>query len=272
MKILNLYAGIGGNRQLWSDKHSITSVEINEKIAKVYSNRFPQDKVIVGNAEEHLIKHFREYDFIWASPPCPTHSVMCFSQNKKKLPDMKLYSLILFLKSWFKGKWAVENVISYYEPLIKPTANIDRHLFWSNFLITNLIIEKKDDWYIRRAQIPQLCEQHKVNFDDFKVIEDVPEVHAGNEQFRRRQILRNCVRPELGLHILECAFKVKQKTLNEGGNFPSNEVVELTLSDSANASSKPCPHCKKVMLEAEFNIHVCPDKVYVEKLGKASDS
>jgi len=211
IRVLNLYAGIGGNRKLWKDV-DVVAVENNEKIAKVYAKRFPEDKIIVGDATEYLIEHFREFDFIWASPPCPTHSVMCNSQHKKKLPDMKLYSLIIFLQKWFDGKWVVENVIPYYKPLINPTMIIDRHLFWSNFPISNIRIKKKKDWYIRRAQIPQLCEQHQVDFSDFDVIKDVPEVHGGKEQFRRRQILRNCVNPEIGLHIFTEAYR-EYKTL-----------------------------------------------------------
>src|SRR3990167_9766080 len=40
VKILNLYAGIGGNRRLWGDL-KITAVENNEETAKVYSDYFP---------------------------------------------------------------------------------------------------------------------------------------------------------------------------------------------------------------------------------------
>lgn len=35
MKILNLYAGIGGNRALW-ENCEVTAVELDEKIADVY--------------------------------------------------------------------------------------------------------------------------------------------------------------------------------------------------------------------------------------------
>jgi len=213
MKILNLYAGIGGNRKLWGDEHEITAVENDERIAKVYHKRFPKDKIIIKDALEYLENHFRKFDFIWASPPCPTHSVMCNSQKKKKIPDMRLYGLIIFLKKWFKGKWVVENVKPYYKPLINPTIIIDRHMFWSNFPISSLKIKKKKDWYIRRAQIPQLCEQHQIDISIFDVIKNVPEVHSGKKQFRRRQILRNCVNPEIGLHILNCAFKENKKLL-----------------------------------------------------------
>ena len=37
-KILNLYAGIGGNRKLWGDEHEITAVEYDEATADVYTS------------------------------------------------------------------------------------------------------------------------------------------------------------------------------------------------------------------------------------------
>ena len=77
LKILNLYAGIGGNRKLW-EGHEVTAVEFNPEIAKIYQDLFPNDKVIVGDAHQYLLEHYKEFDFIWASPPCPTHSRMNF--------------------------------------------------------------------------------------------------------------------------------------------------------------------------------------------------
>ena len=136
IKILNDYAGIGGNRKLWGDDHEITAIENNPKIAKIYQDFFPKDKVIVTDAHDYLLKHFKEFDFIWSSPPCPTHSRMGKS-NQKRLPiypDMKLYEEVLLLQHYFKGKWVIENVISFYKPLIKPQ-ELQRHYFWSNFLI-----------------------------------------------------------------------------------------------------------------------------------------
>lgn len=69
MKILNCYAGIGGNRKLWGDDHEITAVENDPDIAKIYQDFFPNDKVIVADAHQYLLDHFKEYDFIWSSPP-----------------------------------------------------------------------------------------------------------------------------------------------------------------------------------------------------------
>ena len=121
MKILNLYACLGGNRYLWGDDHEITAVEWDEELAKLYQERFPKDKVIVADAHQYLLDHYKEFDFIWSSPPCPTHSRARFARRNTTTaayPDMKLYQEIIFLDKWFDGKYVVENVIPYYEPLI----------------------------------------------------------------------------------------------------------------------------------------------------------
>ena len=119
MKILNLYAGIGGNRKLWNNEHEITAVEYNPKIAKIYQDFFPKDIVVVADAHQYLLEHYKEFDFIWSSPPCPSHSVcnhFLFAQGNIRYPDMSLWQEIVFLQKWFKGKWIVENVKSYYPP------------------------------------------------------------------------------------------------------------------------------------------------------------
>ena len=192
MKILNLYAGIGGNRKLWANNHEITAIEINSEIANIYRDLFPQDKVIVADAHQYLLEHFFEYDFIWSSPPCQTHS--SFRQNicvrfrgtKPEYPDMRLYQEIIFLQNNFKGKWLVENVRPYYKPLIMPTIELQRHLFWSNFEIKHADFKKEK---IRTFQIKDLEEIH-----GFKL--------SGYNLPNKRQVLRNCVLPELGSHIL----------------------------------------------------------------------
>lgn len=203
IKVLNLYAGIGGNRKLW-DNVEVTAVEINEDIAKIYKDFFPNDKVIVGDAHEYLLKHYNEFKFIWASPPCPTHSRfnnLKFQQLDKgfkpRYPDMKLYEEIIFLKHWFKDKWVVENVKSYYDPLIKPFES-GNHYFWSNFHITN---KKSVERGIRSKSI------------ELKEIERGFKLHKELPKKFREKVLNNCVFSSLGLHIFNCAFKEKQQRL-----------------------------------------------------------
>lgn len=202
LKILNLYAGIGGNRKLWTGDIEVTAVENNESIAKIYQDFFPNDKVIVTDAHQFLLEHFKEYDFIWSSPPCPTHSRINFLNNEKvelgitpKFPDMKLYEEIIFLKFWFKGKFVIENVISYYEPLIKPQKS-GSHYFWTNFTIS-------DKGNITRGI------REDMDFVSEKVGFDI----SNYDNVDKRKVLNNCVEPELGLHIFNMAFKEPQRTL-----------------------------------------------------------
>jgi len=202
MKILNLYAGIGGNRKLWGDKHEIIAVENNSEIAKIYQDFFPNDKVIITDAHQYLLKHFQEFDFIWSSPPCPTHSDIRRAgvhrgRNKAVYPEMKLYEEIILLKHFVKleTKWVVENVVGYYKPLIKPF-KAHRHFFWSNFIILDKEIQNN------RIHNEIVGSKPIYGFDISKT--DIDE---------KRKVLRNMVDPEVGLHILDCAFKDQQKTL-----------------------------------------------------------
>lgn len=134
-------------------EHEITSIEYNEEIASIYKEYFPNDKLIVTDAHQYLLDHFKEFDFIWSSPPCPTHSILNTTMvglgQAVKYPDMQLYQQIILLNNWFSGKFCVENVIPYYEPLIKPSVKLQRHLFWTNFYVkpidmgkTGIILEQ----------------------------------------------------------------------------------------------------------------------------------
>ena len=64
-KILNLYAGIGGNRKLWGNEYEITAVELDNETANVYKDYFPNDNVIVTDAHEYLLNNYDKYDFIY---------------------------------------------------------------------------------------------------------------------------------------------------------------------------------------------------------------
>ena len=199
MKILNLFAGIGGNRTLWGDQHEITAIENNQQIALIYHKRFPNDKIIITDAYKYLENHYEEFDFAWLSPPCITHTrLVAFPSFKPKLPDMRLYSLIVFLQRFFKGKWVVENVIPHYQPLIKPEAIIDRHYFWSNFPLENKRYDKPTGNF-KDLKLPILCKCLDV---DLNLIETLPSRNERNHD-NKRNVLRNCVLPEVGKYVLD---------------------------------------------------------------------
>lgn len=195
MKVLNLYAGIGGNRKLWGDGHDITSVELVPEIADHYHTLYPSDTIIVGDAHEYLVKHVMDgWDFIWASPPCPTHSRINRDGNRPPVyPDMKLYQEIIMLSNnWYKGKWCIENVIPYYEALIPPTIEIDRHYFWSNFIINKIEVEPETPISKQRAN----DSRYGFSFENTEFCG--PKV----------KVLRNLVNPEIGLNIFNTAFSI----------------------------------------------------------------
>ena len=53
-----------------------------------------------------------------------------------------LVEYIFFTFNFFNGKYVVENVIPYYEPLIAANKR-GRHLYWTNFNLPNNISERK---------------------------------------------------------------------------------------------------------------------------------
>lgn len=200
MKILNLYSGIGGNRELWGNDHDITAVELDEKRASKYQSLFPNDTVIVTDAHEYLLDNFRDFDFIWTSPPCQTHSRVNHFLNsgvakRPRYPKMELYQEIIFLQNFCKTLYCVENVISYYQPMIKPQI-IGRHQLWANFKIPPIPMPKNEIGSMHG----KWNTAHNIPIDE-----------------------RNKVNAELGLHILERAQGiVKERVYQVGSLFSIN--------------------------------------------------
>lgn len=207
MKILNLYAGIGGNRKLWSNEHEVVAVENNKEIANAYKTFYPNDEVIIDDAHKFLLDNFKEFDFIWSSPPCQTHSKtnwFLHGQGIIRYPDMKLYEEIIFLRQWGKDiKWIVENVVGYYKPLIE-AKKVGRHLFWSNFHITDKKIDYVQIGTMNRQaskKAQRKAIKNEVIIPNFYTLKDLQQFKIKN----KRQVLRNSVYPEVGKHILDCA-------------------------------------------------------------------
>tara|TARA_R110000822_G_C15080567_1_gene469609 strand:+ start:52 stop:645 length:594 start_codon:yes stop_codon:yes gene_type:complete len=196
MKILNLYSGIGGNRMLWGNEHEITAVEYSSKIAAKYKTLYPNDRIVVADAHQYLLDHYSEYDFIWSSPPCQTHSRANYFINyitESRYPKMELWQEIIFLKTFFKGKFCVENVISYYDYFIPPTTEIGRHYLWANFVIPKIPQPKND--------IGTMIKGHP-NRASKKPLEE-----------------RNMVNAELGLHILNRALDITNSNNKKQGEL-----------------------------------------------------
>lgn len=197
MKVLNLYAGLGGNRKLWQDVE-VTAVENNEEVAEAYKLFYPDDLVIVGDAHGYLLDHFHEFDFIWSSPPCQSHSRMARVNHSRyghrRYPDMKLYQEIIFLEEYFKGLWVVENVKPFYK-VLKPAQELERHLFWANFRISKVSIPKIENFLEAKAGYLK---------EWLGITNMVKNIYV-NDNNDPCQVLRNCVHPELGLHILNCS-------------------------------------------------------------------
>jgi DNA (cytosine-5)-methyltransferase 1 len=200
IKILNLYACLGGNRYKWDEVCDIqvTAVEYDENLAAEYKKRFPDDIVVIGDAHDYLLKHFKEFDFIWSSPPCPSHSRIRISQKNKPsfkylYPSMQLYEEILFLDNFFKGLYCVENVVPYYKPLINGKIR-GRHIYWTNFNLPSILTQR-----VLPGGLCNMCDEHKIlsNFHDI----DVPYNLGGY-----KSVLRNLVDYEVGFNILKTAY------------------------------------------------------------------
>jgi len=209
MKILNLYACLGGNRYKWdevADNLEITAVEIDPELARMYQERFPNDKVIVADAHKYLIDHYKEFDFIWSSPPCPSHSRARYwsssnydTTTEAIYPDMKLYEEILFLQHYYRtGKYVVENVIPYYEPLILGKKR-GRHLYWTNFNLPSDLGDRRIQIGAGADELKRLCEFHKIDISTYK----------GEQSMIK--VARNLVDYEAGKTILQTALGVISK-------------------------------------------------------------
>ena len=188
MRILNLYAGIGGNRKLWGNDHEITAVEYDEGIATIYGDLFPGDTLVIGDAHQYLLEHHKEFDFIWSSPPCQTHSSFRYNIDVKlrgseeKYPDMTLYEEIIFLKYHSDSLWVIENVVPYYGAMLNPVKR-NRHLYWANFDLPE--VPKTAEKLRSMNKISELEELHGYDLSAYKLP-------------NKRQVLRNVVDPNVG--------------------------------------------------------------------------
>lgn len=202
IKLLHLYAGLGGTTELLNEElFEITHVELNEQIAEVLQNRKPNQKVIIADAHQYLLDHYKSFDMVISGIPCQTHSKMnkATRHNMVRYPDGRLFEEIIFLRTYFKGAWFVENVVPYYEPYGNPK-RLGRHLFWSNFEIPEMLdVPKSPKGMMNLAAVGQ-----KKEMMDWLGIHYDKNIYYGNNHCPV-QILRNCVHPKLGKHVIDSA-------------------------------------------------------------------
>jgi DNA (cytosine-5)-methyltransferase 1 len=215
MKVLNLYACLGGNRYKWNEVKNdieVTAVELDPEAARLYQERFPNDKVIVADAHQYLLDHYKEFDFIWSSPPCPSHSRARYwnssnydTTTEPIYPDLKLYEEILFLQHYYKtGKFVVENVIPYYEPLIEAKKR-GRHLYWTNFNLPNDLNDRQyrisgNKEKPQKDELKNLSKFHDYDFTKYNGEQSVI------------KMARNLVDYEAGKTIFETALGIIRKS------------------------------------------------------------
>ncbi len=100
--------------------------------------------------------------------------------------------------------WRIwDNSKPYYDPLIKPDIIIDRHFYWCNFKI-GLFKEPEKRTDLNNMKKRDLCNWLGVPID-------IPNIYIGANHCNI-QILRNCVHPETGLHILNRALEIKTQS------------------------------------------------------------
>ena len=166
--------------------------------------------MIVADAHQYLLDHYKEFDFIWSSPPCPTHSRLNFSFKGKrqkegesfklKYPEMALYQQIIFLDNFFNGKYVVENVIPYYTPLISAKKR-GRHLYWTNFNLPNTLsgVKNPDFTRLNKNHTKVMSEYHDYDFTKY------------NGKQPRKKIANNLVYYEDGKTIFQTVLGITSK-------------------------------------------------------------
>ena len=215
MRILNLFAGIGGNRALWGSDHEITAIEYDPEIAGIYQKRFPDDTVHVTDAYSYFEDNFMEFDFIWASPSCLTHTninrvLLGYAYSGRttarmfRMPDFRLWSLIAFLQNLVRAEFVVENVKPYYKPFISPTFELGRHYYWASRYIQPVSRDGRADVgkMDKMVTIEELCDIHHIDIEMFG--------EMNREKIHK--LLRNCVKPLDGKAILDAMLSGRHQT------------------------------------------------------------
>ncbi len=144
-KALFLFAGLGGYAYPFyeSNNYDITFIEYLPELCVPLQNKYPNTKVICEDAIKYLERNYKDFDFIFASPPCVANSRinLLFSEKRnqyKRLPSLLPLEIKIFLDTNFSGKYIIENTIPYYtvyKEIYKDYSIVGRHLILANFTI-----------------------------------------------------------------------------------------------------------------------------------------
>jgi len=196
---------------LWPSGHQITAVELDPSVAGAYAKMFPLDNVVKADAHSFLLNNFEDFDFIWSSPPCPTHSkaqiLNCKGKGQSpKYIDCQLWQEIILLKTFYRGVFAVENVVTYYEPLVKPSFKQGRHYYWTSSA-DKPAYKKEEHAVLRlRKSVNELIEQYGL---PKSILEDVKDI---------RRCLRRMLNPKQGLEVFAMLTGGKDGRVHESDN------------------------------------------------------
>lgn len=207
MRILDLYAGLGGTAkgiQSVLEKKGVDyeyfAIEIDPNVCAAHKINNPRSTVICADVKDWLDK-ITDFDFVWASPPCQTHSILNFSNKatgkKTNLVDWSLWHVIDHLQRTENVSYVVENVLIWYNEPFKHNFNLDRHYFWTNLSLLSFEYQKRTkDWGY-------------LSVKGWKEYHQVEHAITGN----KRQQLRNCLHWSIAAGIFEQFLEPKQKQL-----------------------------------------------------------
>ncbi len=197
LRILDLFCGVGGvarGFQKYLLENGIEfeyyAVDINDAILLAHRILNPHSVTLKRDAYSFTDHELRSYDFIWASPPCESHSRLMWIYNKNQPekwepPDKKLWQLIERLYR-LGIPFVVENVRPYYRPPMRPTSYVCRHALWSNLSIPPFDYSRINIDFFEHIKddVHKLVEYHELNGVAERIIKTIGGVRKARDALR----------------------------------------------------------------------------------------